>query len=404
MTSPVYRSLPDRTLYFDYSGIYLPESSDSAAAVPSTDPGARYSKFALYEDGELTEYQKYEDNGPEQGDIYLGRCGDCIKSSGSVFVVLKNASGGTIRGYLRSTKYRPGDKLLVQVVNQAEGNKYCRLSDKPSFSGRYSVIILCGGPGSVRVSSKITDEAERERLKSIGTDLIRGETDLGLILRTNARAASAAEIIADYTELSERIKRICSYFKNASDGISPELIYRMPFYERKLLEYPESSISKVFVNSPVIADLMRKRFKDPHFSIELYQNSSIFENKIDRDMASISGKTVHLKSGGNIVIERTEALTVIDVNSAKDIFGDSKRELVYRINCEAAAEIARQLRLRSIKGIVICDMINMDDTADEQRLTAFMDQLIKNDPAGVQILGFTRSKLLEIVRSRAVFA
>ena len=402
MTETFSTDRPETRLFLEFQNY-------SAGAEDEASESARVLRYALFENGKLTEYSIDANKDPAPGDIYAGRTGDYIKNTSSAFIILKELSKGTLRGYLPSDSYRPGDHVLVQVKAPETSNKLCRLTDRPSISGRYTVLLLNAASDKVNVSSKITDVSAKERLKLLGTALLTGlNTSLpesmpaGIIMRTGAEDADDNEIIADWNRLSDIAQDIIQRYHASFKTGSPGLLYRENVSVKLISKYISDPGCTVYVNSALIKNEI-VRSTGSHACKFVSEPEPLFDKYgIDREYAKISGRTAYLPSGGNIVIDRTEALTVFDVNTSSSVRASSRRDLILNTNLEACEEIARQLRLRSITGMIVCDLINMDSEADEQLIIDRMHEFTRNDPAAVTLYGFSKLKLLEIVRSRTV--
>lgn len=405
MTDTSYSGRPDTRLYLEYR-------NDPGTVTNTVSEGARVLRYALFENGKLTEYSDITKTEPAAGSIYAGRTGDFIKNTSSAFVILKEQSKGTLRGYLPSDRYRPGDAVLVQVKAPETSNKLCRLTDSPAISGQYTVLLLNAASDKVNVSAKLSDLSVRDHLKQLGNELLNQlnasctmPVPGGIIMRTAAASAPDADIIADWKKLCDIARNVISGYLAASQNGTPGLLYQEDRTQALISKYVADPACTIYVNSALIRNEIISGLKiDP--ACEFVSDSEALFDKygIDREYAKISGRTVNLPSGGNIVIDRTEALTVFDVNTASSVRASSRRELILNTNLEAVEEIARQLRLRSINGMVVCDFINMDHEPDGQLVIDRMREITRYDPAPVTVHGFTRLKLLELVRSRTVHA
>lgn len=349
-------------------------------------------KYAFKEDGRLTEYGPAQNDGTAPGAIFCGRAGDCVKAQEAAFIILGRNGKETRRGYLKTDKYCPGDRLPVQIIAPADGEKPPRLTDNITLSGRFAVLKLSGRlqDFKVDISKKISGAERRaavcaygEKLSGIYSWYRSPESDPGiyvngLIMRTACEDAAEDEILNDACKLKNMLDRIraayADHVKNGSEG----LLYAPDAEERFENDYPGIKIIR--------------------------GDEGLFEReRIDREYARLSGRKVLLPSGGNIIIDRTEALTAIDVNSAS-ASARTREELILNTNLEAAEEIARQLRLRKITGIVLCDLINMNSDADKSTILHKFRTLFSQDPAKTEAFGFTKLGLLEISRKRSVIS
>ena len=351
-------------------------------------------KYAVREEGKLVEYGSASNDGMAPGAVYCGRAGDCVKAQEAAFIILKISGKETQRGYLKTTELKPGDRLPVQIIAPSENGKPVRLTDKLRLSGRYTVLLLgeqLPEAQQVKLSGRIKDPAKRTELTELGTKLLNGlfawyrTEDIepgffagGIIMRTASENADRDAILTDACALKSVLNTIYRKYSELSQNGGEGLIYVQPVDERLTDEYPDAEIKR--------------------------GSEGLFEREgIDREYAKVSGHTVHLPSGGNIIIDRTAAMTVIDVNSDA-ASARTRRELILNTNLEAVEEIARQLRLRKITGITVCDLINMEDEADKSTVLQKIRALFEQDPAKPEVFGFTKLGLLEISRKRSVIS
>ncbi|MDP1835366.1 MAG: Rne/Rng family ribonuclease [Chlamydiales bacterium] len=292
--------------------------------------------------------------------------------------------------------------VLVQVVKEPIGTKGARLTSNVSIAGRYLVLL----PNSPHrgVSRKIEDRAVRDRLKK----LIRSfemPRDMGLICRTASRAATPQMLIAEAHELLENWQSIMDNFRKTSDPgmlyAESDLIKRAVVtaidrrYERLLIDdYPTYQTCK---------NLYEKYASEHELRIEFYRDKiPMFERfNVEREIEKALKRKVWLPSGGYLFFDKTEAMQTVDVNSGRSSNneGDVEESLV-RINLEAADEIARQLRLRNVGGLVICDFIDMRLRRNQRRVLDRLKDCMRDDSAKCTILGMSEFGLVEMTRQR----
>jgi len=303
------------------------------------------------------------------------------------------------RSFLKTIK--KGQELIVQVTKDPIKHKGAMLTTFISLPGRLSVLM----PGSTTrgVSRQIDDEDERKRLKSI-IDKLKLQEGFGLIVRTAGRNATKTMLDNDIRYLMRAWKDIN---QKAIKAASPSLLYKeQNLAVRSLRDYFTTDISEILIDDPdifrevnafmkIIAPKQQKivkQFKGQKPIFSKYQ--------IEEQIASIFETKVELKSGGSIVIDQTEALVAIDVNSGKSTGKKNIEETAYHTNLEAAEEVARQLRLRDMGGLIVVDFIDMKDKRHKAKITKALKNHLKSDKAKTRVGGITPFGLLEMSRQR----
>ncbi len=291
--------------------------------------------------------------------------------------------------------------VLVQVIKEPISSKGPRLSMEISIAGKY--FILVPFVNTVSVSSKIDDKEERKRLKTLATSL--KHPNYGLICRTAAMQRSAAELHQDLLELYDRWDRaVKKLFKATSRQLILAEAARSQSVIRDLLSIPFNNIS---VNDKKVYDDLRSYISTVSPQLEkalrLYRGKEpIFEHfGVDRQIRNLFGKTVALQGGAYLVIEHTEALHVIDVNSGGQQNRDrSQDDFALQVNIDAADAIARQLRLRDMGGIIVIDFIDLKSTQARKKLFETLVQAMSEDRAKHTILPMSKFGLIQITRQR----
>ena len=378
------------------------------------------TRLAVIEDGRLMElYVQRPGMENLTGNIYLGRVEHVLPGMSAAFVALgmeKNgylaagdiaapAGDAALASALRNAdplkRARPGQAMLVQAVKSQPGGKGPRLSGHITLPGR--LMALLTDVLYVGVSRKIADQAERERLHGLGRELM-GENGPGMILRTAAEGASEEAIRAEY-------ERLCQWWESlrtrGERGIPPRLLHddnaltlravrdRLGERTEALWVDGESLYGEVLELAKALAPEWAERIKlhdSPTPLFDLY--------KVDAQADKALQKYVWLKSGGSLVIEETEALTVVDVNTGKNVGKRDAGETIFQANCEAAKEMMRQLRLRDIGGIVVADFIDMKREEHNQALLDLLRELAKEDATRVNVVGMTGLGLVELTRKK----
>ncbi len=361
-------------------------------------------RIAILRDGELEQLfvERMWDR-QRAGDIYKARVDSVLPGMGAAFVNLGDGRNaflylGDARGPLRR-----GMEVMVQVVRVARRKKGARVTTRLSIPGRF--LVLAPRSDVVGVSRRIEDEEERRRLKELALSL-RPEGH-GLIVRTAAMGVDAELLREDLGELLSlwgRIERESQYLK------APCLVYRdSGLLGQVIRDELDPSFEEVVVDSEEDFELARElvsryaRAFSRAPEVKLYRGATpLFEHfGVEAQIERALQRRVPLPSGGYLVFDQTEALTVIDVNSGSFVSGLDVRDTIVRINREAALEIARQLKLRAIGGIVVVDFIDMDREEDKRELISYLEELLREDRAKPRVFGVTGLGLVEITRKRS---
>jgi ribonuclease G len=384
----------------------------------SSDPWE--NRVAILEDGRLAEiYVEREER--VIGSIYKGKVVNVLPGMGASFVDIglgRNAflyvddinktplnigdvevtSGRS--GYTITEKVSRGDDVLVQIVKEPRGLKGARVSTNISLPGRYLILMPTGKFSGV--SRKIESAEERNRLKAI-MKAIRPE-GMATVVRTAAANVSNAELIADLGVLIRMWHGILEQYKRVP---APALLHKdMNLVYKTARDFITPEVGKVWIDDPTetenVKDFMRLLGPQYVDRIAYYEGGKrLFGDfKIDDEIHRLMKPTVKLPSGGSIVIESTEALTVVDVNSGKFTGGKNLDDTIVRTNVEAATEIARQVRLRDIGGIIVCDFIDMSSEHDRNRVITALQEGLRKDRTRSTIQSFSPLGLLEFTRKR----
>ena len=347
------------------------------------------------------------------GDIFLGTVENVLPGIDAAFIDIgESDKNGFIHvsdlGPLRLKKgifgitelLEPKQKVLVQVIKEPTGSKGPRLTGSISIPGKY-LIIQPHGQG-VNISRKINTETERSRLKALGV-LIKPPST-GLLFRTEAQDIKEELLIEDLENLTQQWEDILKICETSNP---PNLIKRDDEFSQKILrDYIKSSTKKIIIDSKLSVE-RAKDFLINHESnvdIEFHDNDlhqHILEKyEIKKTIQKALQPRVDLPSGGYIIIEPTEALTVIDVNSGSFTRSANSRQTVLWTNCEAAVEISKQIKLRNIGGVIVVDFIDMESRRDQFQLLEHFTSAIKDDSARPQIAQLTELGLVELTRKR----
>lgn len=377
-------------------------------------------RMAIVENGKLVEFNiQMAIKEPIAGNIYKGIVIRIEKGLQAAFVNY----GGKKNGFLplhdvspefldefnhkesSSTKtkpvLKPGQEVLVQVVREVSERKGALLTTYVSLPGRY--LVLLPNKSSVGISRKIDDEEDRKRLKTL-MEQIKIDEGIGFIVRTAGMNRTKQELSRDYHLLSRLWKEIQ---KKAKTTAAPALIYHeSDFGVRSLRDYFTSDIEEIIVDDSEMAKKMREYCKAvmPRVAkiIKNYKEKKpIFDKyNLEDQIGIIYRDRVELKSGGYIIINPTEAMITIDVNSGRASNKRNVEETAYKTNIEAAEEIARQLRLRDLGGLIVIDFIDMRDRKHQTEVEKAFKKALSVDRARIQLSRISRFGILELSRQK----
>ena len=363
-----------------------------------------------------------DDTSQIDGNIYRGRVQNVLPGMEAAFIDIgtpKNAvlyrgdvrydrddiesPGGSGGPSLRIEQMlRPGQTILCQVTKNPIGAKGARLTQEVSLPGRFVVMV----PNSTAFGiSKRLDDAERRRLRRIVDDVrLAGH---GLIVRTAAEGASQEELRLDIQRL---VGQWTAIEAEAARSSAPGLLYREPDLAVRIVrEEFNREYRGVVIDDPELFGQVRDYVADVNPElvdrVELYDPEAeqlpVFERfHVHEQLHKALDRKVWLPSGGSIIIERTEALTVIDVNTGKNVGKSNLEETVFRNNLEAAEEIARQLRLRDIGGIIVIDFIDMEVRENRDKVGAALRSALARDKTRTQVFDISELGLVEMTRKR----
>jgi ribonuclease G len=370
-------------------------------------------RAAVLDDGVLQEVliERASHNGIA-GNLYKGRVVRVLPGMQAAFVEIglertaflhasdlrrpEKAADADIRELLRE-----GDELLVQVVKEPLGSKGARLSTSITMPSRY-LVLLPERPG-VGVSSRIEDDSERERLRAECESLLVNESH-GCIVRTAAEGIDSAALQADMQFVQKLWQRVKHKLAELS-GV--QLVHAdVSLDVRVVRDLAHRQIERVRVDSQESLD--RILAFTGEFMPELSSRIELYEGKrpifdlyaVDDEIVLALGRKVNLKSGGYLIVEQTESMTTIDVNTGAYIGRSNQEETIFRTNLEAAAAIARQLRLRNLGGIIILDFIDMQTDTHRQQVLVALETSLAADPVRNKVFSVSPLGLVEMTRKR----
>lgn len=368
--------------------------------------------IAILESSKLVEYYIEKKDKRILGNIYRGRVVNVLPGMEAAFVdigiqknaylYVKDATSNEIntkRDIAIEDVVKNGDEVIVQVIKEPIGNKGPKITTHLTIPGRY--VVLTPFSEKITVSKKITEVNEINRLLKIGSEIRQDQ--MGMIMRTASKDMAKECIEEDAKYLINIFKKIKRerYFSP-----TPKLIYEEIDMIHKL-------VRDVFINSEYrliindrfkyesIMELLQIISPSSMNRVEFKENQDIFESfNVNENILNIFNRVIPLDSGGYIVIDETEALTAIDVNTGKYTGNLCLEETIVNTNLEATREIARQLRLRDIGGIIIIDLIDMDNEENVVKVLNSLEVELKKDRTKSNILGITKLGLVEMTRKK----
>ena len=375
--------------------------------------------IAVVENGKLIEI--YEDNinskhKRNEGNIYTGIIKDIIPGMQAAFIDIGTEKNSFIHvkdvipqinekidkvEIMKEPKIKDvvkiNQKLLVQVQKDSNDKKGARTTTHIKLTGKY--IILLPQTTIVTISQKIENEVEKERLLKIVKDNL--PSNMGCIVRTSAEKQKKENIINEINILHQQWNEIYNNFKKVNK--QPQLLYKSPsIVEKIIIDIPNEKINSIIVNDKEdydeIKKVLNKRIAQ-NIKLILEEKEDIVKKyDLEHQIEKTEQRKVWLNCGGFITIDTTEALVAIDVNSGKYIGKSTLEDTIYKVNYEATIEIAKQLRLRDIGGIIIIDYIDMKLEENKEKIERLLKETLKQDRAKTQVEGFTKLNLMELTR------
>jgi ribonuclease G len=354
----------------------------------------------------------YEEGGAGIGSILICRVKDVVPGIQAAFVDI----GTGVNAYLPIAdlgahsiftkkngrkQIAQGDELLVQIIREPMKTKPAAVSTKLSISGKY-VAVTADGKGMVNVSKKIHDDEFRGRVRELLLPVL--DPRFSLVLRTNALGIDSEELVREAGQLQEQAAKIC---ERAMFQICPTHLYDpLPEWLVSLRDTRDDTLEEVLTDDAVLFEQMNAVYTDvfsEKTALRFYEDPQlplIKAYSIEQVLKEALSERVWLKSGGYLVIQPTEALVAIDVNSGKSEHKGSTKDAAMKLNLEAARKAARQIRLRNLSGIILIDFINMADEALQKQLLQELNACLKQDPVYTCLMGMTHLELTEITRKK----
>ena len=377
-------------------------------------------EISILEDGILKEYYKEKEEKKRlEGNIYIGKVTDVLIGMQAAFVDIgaeknaflhirdilpkkSNVTGNKeeeLENYKIKDYIKPNQKVLVQVKKDSNNIKGARVSTNIQIAGRFVVIL----PENdfITVSQKIENEEERNRLISI-VESVKKDKKIGIIIRTAAEGKEESKIKKNIENTLKELENIQKEFLNSDDKVPKIIKKNDTILEKILLDIADNKLEKIYANNKElqkeIEQILKRLQEDVTIKVELVEEG--LENKYDLNsqIEKILNRKIWLKCGGFITIDKTEALTAIDVNSGTFTGKENIEKTALKVNKEASIEIAKQLRLRDIGGIIIIDYIDMNEETSREEIIELLKENLKNDRAKTQVMEFTKLSLLEITR------
>ncbi|MEG1560538.1 MAG: ribonuclease E/G [Clostridia bacterium] len=348
-------------------------------------------KLAVTKDGCLTDFTTVEKS--NVNNIYYGRVQKLLQGNDAAFIEIMPGSFAYLSLDKSNTNFKQGDFVIVRIDREAIGSKSARVTDNLVFAGQRLLILPMRQV--VGVSKRIESSAERERLNAILREI--NSEKVGIIARTASYGAGIDEMREEYEVL---VARVNMTLKKAMFSKNPMLLYEDTsiIYDAKSRFFARD-YDEVITSLPFMLDELKEKCKNAKITLYRDKGVSLFKfYGLDNKIAVKLEKRVELPCGGNIIIERTEAFTVVDVNSGRTSIMHDKNNQNLLVNKEAALELAKQLRYRKIFGMVVVDFIDMEDDNDRAEVrSAFLEES-RFDSVKFKVFGFTDMGLFELVR------
>ena len=376
-------------------------------------------QIILTKDGQMIEFYEEEENtNRNEGNIFIGVVKNILNGMESAFVDIGTEKNGYIhlkdllpqvdekkkkvddKNQIKNIRsvVKENDTILVQVKKDSNNQKGARISTHISLPSKY--IVLMPNTDIVTVSQKIENKEEQARLIKLVKETL--DNNNGAVIRTSAEGKTQ-EIIEDIKNVQQIWNNINNKYKETKTK-KPMMIYKnQDIVQKILIDLSNKQLSKVISNSKEelesIKEIVSTQKEYKNLKLELNQQEDILDiYDINIQIDKLNKRKIWLKCGGFITIDKTEALTAIDVNTGKFTEGKSLADIILKVNEQATVEIAKQIRLRDIGGIIIIDYIDMLRNGDKEKIEKLLKECLKEDRAKTQVEGFTKLDLMELTR------
>lgn len=336
------------------------------------------------------------DQAIEVGDIFVGKVQNIVENIKAAFIeIRKDVIGFLPLSECRDKKIKGGDELVVQIKKAAVKTKQPVLTIYPEIAGH--TLVVSTKSSTKGVSKKIVSQERQGQLRELLTEF--EQEPYGLIVRTSAENTRDEEILSECRSLLQEMHELMEYssYKTCFSRLRKETAFYLKYIQSCSLE----KLDRIITDLPHVYEELHPLYGS---LVEWYEDESYPLDKllgISSKLEKAFEKRVWLKSGGNLVIEPTEALTVIDVNTGKAIDGKRNKETTfYKINCEAAEEAARQIRMRNLSGIILIDFIDMKKREHNLKLLEFLREKLAEDQTKTVLVDMTKLGLVEITRMK----
>ena len=370
--------------------------------------------IVLVENGKMLEHYistESERKRRLEGNIYIAQVGDIIHGMQAAFIDYGEKKKGFIHlkdvlPKVDETKekidntiniskvIKPNQKIMIQIKKDSDFTKGARVSTHISLPGKY--IVLMPNIDFITISQKIiSEDIKKELTKFIKTNLPEG---YGAIIRTSCESAKFEDIKDDIDILLERWEKIQTKYKQVKTV--PKLIWESEgIIEKIITDLSSKGLENIITNNKEIFKKLSNNYNKSNLKILYEDNPNLLEKyEIEKQIEKLQDRKVWLNCGGFITIDKTEALTAIDVNTGKFTGKKDLESTIFKVNKEATIEIAKQLRLRDIGGIIIIDYIDMANKENKQKIEELLKEEFKSDRAKTQVEGFTKLNLMELTR------
>lgn len=330
---------------------------------------------------------------PLPGEIYKGVVKNIVPAIKSIFVEIGYDKQAFLTMSNDTKGLKKGDEIMVEVLKEGVGNKGAKVTTPPSIPGRWAVI----SPNSKGIS--ISKRFDNSELAAEITDKLRVREDMGVTIRTNAQEVSLAHIEEEYLKL---LKIYDDIKREHSHSLRPKKLYGENALLHKVLRDNLNEDTKsIYVDSEDDFNLVKEYVKD--CKVELYNETrTLFDYYgLEKEILALRHNKVSLKCGGYIVIDKTEAMYVVDVNSSKNTNGYNMDKTIEETNLEAAQEIGRQIKLRNLSGIIVIDFIDMHKKDSKEKVFDVLRKSLEDDKNMTKIYPFTELNLIQISRGRS---